>query len=113
MGRTYVIQYRPLPLRYWIHEHQQLVRSSLGLIIAILVVAIAAPTVSMVQAAIAEHTEPSAEGAQVISTNVLPREWSWSLKPITFDHMYRDSAPHTAVEYTRNLSRKYHSSSSE
>jgi hypothetical protein len=113
MGRAYIIQYRPLSLRYWIHDHQRLVRSSLGLIIAILVAAIAAPTVSMVQAAIAEQTAPSAEGAAVISTTALPREWAWSLEPITFDHMYRDSEPHAAVDYTRDLSRNYYSSSSE
>jgi hypothetical protein len=113
MGRAYIIQYRPLPLRYWIHDHQRLVRSSLGLIIATLAVAIAAPMVSMVQAAITEHTEPSAEGAEVISTAVLPSEWAWSLEPITFDHMYRDGEPRAAVGYTRDLSRKYYSSSSE
>ncbi len=44
-------------------------RSSLGLTIAVLVVAIVAPTVSMVRDAIAEHTEPLAKGAEVISTN--------------------------------------------
>jgi len=113
MGRAYIIQYRPLSLRYWIHDHQRFVRSSMGLIIAILVVAIAAPTVSMVQAAIAEHTEPSAEGAEVISTTALPREWSWSLEPITFDHMYRESEPHAAIHYTRNMHRTNYSSSSE
>ncbi len=89
MGRTHIIQYRPLPLRDWIHDHQRLVRSSLGLIIAILVVAIAAPTISMVQAAIAEHTEFSAEGAEVISTTALPREWQWELPGVRYEHMWR------------------------
>ena len=59
-------------------------RSSLGLTIAVLVVAIVAPTVSMVRDAIAEHTEPLAKRAAVISTTALPRELSWSLEPITF-----------------------------
>lgn len=68
MERTYIIQHRPLPLHHWLHEHQRLVRSSLGLIIAILVVAIAAPTVSMVRNALAEQSGPFANGAEVIST---------------------------------------------
>ena len=113
MGRTYIIQYHPLPLRDWIHEHQRFVRSSSGLIIAMLVVAIAAPTVSMVRAAIADHAELSAKGAEVISTAALPREWRWSVEPITFDHMYRHSESHAVTDYTRDLSRAYYSSSSE
>jgi hypothetical protein len=113
MGRTYIIHYRPLPLRYWIHDHRRIVQSSLRLVIAILAVAIAAPTVSMVQAAIAQHAESSVEEAEVVSTTALSREWTWSLEPITFDHMYRDSKPHAAADYTRDLSRKYYSSSSE
>jgi hypothetical protein len=87
------------------------VRASFGLIIAILVVAIAAATVSMVRAAIADHTEPSAKGAEVASTTALPREWGWSVEPITFDHMYRHNEPHAVTDYTRNLSRTYYSSS--
>ena len=113
MRRAYMIQYHPLSPRDWLHECQWLVRTSLGLIIAILVVAIAATTVSMVRAAIADHTEPSAKGAEVISTTALPREWRWSVEPITFDHMYRHSEPHAVTDYTRDLSRTYYSSSSE
>ena len=113
MGRTYAIQYHPLPLRYWIHEHQRLVRSSFGLIIAILVAAIAVPAVSMVRDAIAQHTEPLAQGANLISTTELPREWSRSPEPITFDHMYRQGEPQAAIAYTRDLSRTYYRSSSE
>ena len=92
MGRTYTIQYRPIPLRYWIHEHQRIVRSSLGLVIAILVVAIAAPTVSIVQAAIAEHAEFSAEGTAVISTTALPREWQWEPPGVGYEHMWRQGS---------------------
>lgn len=113
MGKAYTIQHHPLPLRFWIHEHQWLVRSSLGLTIAILVVAIAAPTVSMVRDAIAEQTEPLFKGADVISTTALPREWSWSRKPITFDHMYRQGAQHAVVNYTRDVNRKHYRSSLE
>jgi hypothetical protein len=113
MGRTYIIQHHPLPLRYWLHEHQQLVGSSLGLIIVILAAAIATVTVSMVRDAIAGHTEPLANGAEVVATTALPREWSWSLEPTTFDHMYRQSEPRAAVDYTRDLSRTYYRSSSE
>jgi hypothetical protein len=113
MGRTYTIHHHPLPLRYWLHEHQWLASFSLGLIIAILAVAIAAPTVSMVRDAIAEHTEPLAKGAEVVSTTALPREWSWSRAPITFDHMYRDSEPYAVIDYTRDVHRTYYSSSSE
>ena len=113
MGRTYIIHHHPLPLRHWLHEHPRLVRSSFGLIIAILAVAIAAPTVSMVRDAIAEHTGPLAKGAEVVSAAVLPREWSRSLKPITFDHMYRQGEPQAAIAYTRDLSRTYYRSSSE
>jgi hypothetical protein len=113
MGRTYAIQYHPLPLRYWIHEHQRLVRSSFGLIITILAVAIAAATVSMVRDAIAQHTEPLATGAEVISATALPREWSWTLEPVSFDHMYRQGEPQAAIAFTRDLSRTYYRSSSE
>jgi hypothetical protein len=113
MGRIYTIQHHPLPLRDWIHEHQRLVRSSLGLTIAMLVVAIAAPTVSMVRNAIAEHTGPWVEGAEVISTTALPREWSWSLEPVTFDHMYRQGESHAAIDYTRDAHRKHYRASSE
>ncbi len=113
MRRAYMIQHHPLPLRGWLHEYQLLVRIGLGLIIAILVVAIAATTVSMVRAAIADHTEPSAKGAEVISTAALPREWRWSVEPITFDHMYRHSESHAVTDYTRDLSRAHYSSSSE
>ena len=113
MGRAYIVQYHPLPLRHWLHEHQWLVHSGLGLIIAMLVVAIAVPTLSMVRAAIADHTEPSAKGAEVIPTTALPREWKWSVEPITFDHMVRHSEPHALNDYTRDLSRTYSSSSSE
>jgi hypothetical protein len=98
MGWAYTIQYRPLPLRYWLHEHQWLVSSSLGLIIVILAVAFAAPTVSMVRAAIAEHTEPSAKGAEVVSTTALPREWRWERDPIRFDHMYREGQSFPTME---------------
>jgi len=111
MGTTYTIQHHPLPLRYWLHEHRELVSFSLGLIVVILAVVIAAPTATTVRAAIAEHIEPSAEEAGVISTTVLPREWIWSIRPINFDHMYRQSEPRAEVDYTRNLSRKYFSPS--
>ena len=67
----------------------------------------------MVRDAIAKHTEPLAKGAEVISTTALPREWSLSLEPITFDHMYRQSEPHAVIDYTRDVHRKYYSSSSE
>jgi hypothetical protein len=113
MRRAFTIQYHPLPLRDWLHECQWLVRASFGLIIAILVVAIAASTVSMVRAAIADRTEFSAKGAQVISTTALPREWRWSIEPITFDHMYSHNESHAVTDYTRNPSRTYYSSSSE
>jgi hypothetical protein len=109
MGRTYIIQHHPLPLRYWLHEHHWLVSSSLGLIIAILAIAIAAPTASMVRAAIAEHTGPAARATEVIAATALPREWIWSLEPISFDHMYRQSAPHAVVDYTRDLTGTYYS----
>ena len=72
-----------------------------------------ASTVPMVRAAIADHTEPSAKGAEVISTTALPREWRWSVEPITFDHMFRHSEPLAVADYTRDLSRTYYSSSSE
>jgi hypothetical protein len=113
MGKTYAIQYHPLPLRYWLHEHQWLVGSSLGLIVVILAAAIATVSVSMVQDAIAERTESSAIEAEGISAAALPSEWSWSLEPTTFDHMYRQSEPQAAVGYTRDLSRTYYRSSSE
>ena len=113
MGRAYTIQHHPLPLRYWLHEHQWLVSSSLGLIIAILAVVVAALTISVVRDAIAEHTEPLVKGAEVISASALPSEWSWSLEPTTFDHMYRQGEAHAAVDYTRDLSRTYYRSSSE
>jgi hypothetical protein len=102
MGRTYTIHHHPLPLRDWMHEHQRLVRSSLGLTIAMLIVAIAAPTASMVRDAIAEHTEPLVNGGELIPATTLPREWSWSLEPITFDHMYRQSEPHAVSDHTRD-----------
>ena len=101
MGSTYTIQHHPLPLRYWLHEHQCLLRSSLGLIIAMLAVAIAAPTVSMARDAIAEHTEPSAKGTEATSTTALPGEWSWSLEPITLHHMYRHGEPQAVIDCTR------------
>ena len=107
MGTTYTIQHHPIPLRYWLHEHRELVSFSLGLIVVILAVAIAAPTATTVRAAIADHTEISAEGTRVISTTVLPREWSWSIKPISFDHMYRQSEPRAEIDYTRNLTSTY------
>jgi hypothetical protein len=108
-----MIQHHPLALRGWLHEYQLLVRIGLGLIIAILVVAIAVTTVLMVRAAIADHAELSAKGTEVISTTTLPREWRWSVEPITFDHMYRHNEPHAVTDYTRNPSRTYYSSSSE
>ncbi len=113
MGRTYIVQYHPIPLRDWLHERQWFVRTSLGLIIAMLVAAIVVPTVSMVRTAIADYTEPAAIGAEVISTTEMPREWRWSVKPITFDHMYRHSEPKAVLDYTRDLSRIYSGSSSE
>jgi hypothetical protein len=113
MGRTYIVQYQPLPLRQWLHERQWLVHASLGLVIAILVAAIVAPAVSMVRTAIADHKGPAAKGAEVISSTALPREWKWSVEPITFDHMYRRSEPSTVTDYTRDLSRSDYSSSSE
>ncbi|MBW2691924.1 MAG: hypothetical protein JRE57_04735 [Deltaproteobacteria bacterium] len=109
MGTTCTIQHPPIPLRDWLHEHQQIVSFSLGMIVVILAVVIAAPTATTVRAAIAEHTEISAEGTRVISTTVLPREWSWSIKPISFDHMYRQSEPRVEIDYTRNLSSTYFS----
>jgi hypothetical protein len=81
--------------------------------VVILTVAIATPTVSMVRDAIAEQTEPLAKGAKVISTAGLPREWRWSTDPITFDHMYRQSAPHAVMDYVRAARGKYYSSSAE
>jgi hypothetical protein len=113
MGWADTIRHHALPLRDWIHEHQWLVRSSLGLMIVILTVAIARPTVSMVRDAIAEHTEPLAKGTEAISTAALPREWRWSIDPITFDHMYRQSVPHAVNDYVRDVRREYYSSSSE
>jgi hypothetical protein len=113
MGRTYTIQHHPLPLRYWLHEHQQLVGSSLALIVVILAAALATVTVSMVRDAIAQQTEPLAQGAELVSTTELPREWSRSPEPITFDHMYRQGEPQAAIAYTRDLSRTYYRSSSE
>jgi hypothetical protein len=109
MGIACTIHHHPIPLRDWLHEHRQLVSFSLGLIVVILAVAIAAPTATTVRAAIAEHTGISAEGTGVISTTVLPREWSWSIKPITFDHMYRQSEPRPEIDYTRNLTSTYFS----
>ena len=83
---------------------------SLGLIVVILAVAIAAPTVSMVRAAIAEHTGPAAKATEVISATALPREWGWSLESISFDDMYRQSESHAAGDYTRDLTSTYYSS---
>jgi hypothetical protein len=54
-----------------------------------------------------------AQGANLISTTELPREWSRSPEPITFDHMYRQGEPQAAIAYTRDLSRTYYRSSSE
>jgi hypothetical protein len=114
MGKTYAIQYHPLPLRYWLHEHQWLVGSSLGLIVVILAATLATVSVSMVRDAIAEHTEPSVIGAEVISATALPSEWTtWSREPITFDHMYRGSAPHAGIDFIRNPSRVYYGSALE
>jgi hypothetical protein len=113
MGRTYTIQHHPLPLRYWLHEHQQLVGSSLALIVVILAAALATVTVSMIRDATAEHTGPLADGAEVISTTALPSEWSWSLEPTTFDHMYRQSEPRAVADFIRNPTRSYYGSSSE
>jgi hypothetical protein len=114
MGRTHTIQHHPLPLRYWLHEHQQLVGSSLALIVVILAAALATVTISTVRDAIAQHTEPLATGAEVISATALPSEWAtWSPEPITFDHMYRQGEPQAAISYTRDLSRTYYRSASE
>jgi hypothetical protein len=113
MGRTYTIQYHPPSLRYWLHEHQQLVGSSLALIVVILTAALATVAVSVVRDAIAQQTEPLAQRANVISTTELPSEWSWSLEPINFDHMYRQGEPQEVLDYTRDSSRTYYRSSSE
>jgi hypothetical protein len=114
MGRTYTIQHHPLPLRYWLHEHQQLVGSSLALIVVILAAAIATVTISVIRDATAEHTEPLAAGAEVISTTALPSEWTMrSREPITFDHMYRQSEPRAVSDFIRNPARSYYHSSSE
>jgi hypothetical protein len=113
MGWAYAIQHHPHPLCNWIRGHQWLARASLGLMIAILTVATAGPTVSVVRDAIAEQIEPLAKEAEVIPAAALPREWRWSIDPITFDHMYRQSAPHAVMDYVRDVRRKHHSSSSE
>jgi len=113
MGRTYIIHYHPFSLHDWMHEHQWFVRSSFGLIIATLALAVAAPTVSLVRDAIAEQIEPFAQEAEVVSPATLPREWSRSPKPISFDHMYRQSDAPAVLSYTRDASRKYYRSSSE
>lgn len=113
MGRDHTIQFHPLPLRRWLHEHQWLVRTGLGLTIAMLIVAIASSTVSMVRAAIADQGGAFATGAEAITNATLPREWSWSIEPVTFDHMYRDSEPHAVIDYTRDHPRTYYHASSE
>jgi hypothetical protein len=114
MGKTYAIQYQPLPLRYWLHEHQRLVGSSMGLIIVILAAALATVSISIVQDAIAKHTEPSVIGAEVTFATELPREWTTRpSEPITFDHMFRDSAPHAGIDFIRNPPRGYYGSASE
>ena len=111
MGRAHVIHHHPLPLSDWRHEHHLLVSFSMGLIIAMLATAIAAPTASMVRAAIAEHTEPRVVAADVKPAAVLPREWSWSIEPISFDHMYRQSESHAVADYTRDLTSTYYNTS--
>jgi len=109
MGTAFTMHYHPLPLRYWLHEHREMVSFSLGLIAVILAVVIAAPAATTIGAAIAEHTNPAAERTGVISTTVLPREWSWSTKPISFDHMYRQSEPRAETDYIRSPSSTYSS----
>ena len=113
MGRTYIVRYHPLPLHDWLHQHQRVVRSSFGAIVAILAIAIAAPTVSMVRDAIAARAEPMAQGTELAPTAELPREWSRSLEPITFDHMYRQGARQAGVSYTRDARHKYSNSFSD
>ncbi len=110
MGRAHTIQHHPLPLRIWMHGHQSLVRSSLALTIAMLAVAIAALTVPMVRDAIADHAAPLVQGTEAITTTALPREWSWTREPITFDHMYRQSEPHAAISFIRGAGRNAYSS---
>jgi hypothetical protein len=112
MGKIYAIQYHPFPLRYWVHEHQGLVGSSLGLIVVILAAAVATVSVSMVQDAAAKRTESSVIEAKEGSATALPSEWTTRARePITFDHMYRDSAPSAGLDFIRKPSRVYYGSS--
>jgi hypothetical protein len=101
MGRAQAIQFQPLPLRHWLDEHQRIVRSSLVVAIALLIVAIAALTVAMFHAAISIQPGAFVTGGPAISHSTLPREWSWSIRPVTFEHMYRDDTARLVIDYTR------------
>jgi hypothetical protein len=91
MGRTHTIEFHPLQLRHWLHEHQWFVRTGLGLAIAVLIVAIAIPTAAMIREAVADQGGAFDNDAEAITNTTLPREWIWSVEPVSFDHMYRDS----------------------
>jgi len=110
MRRANTIQHHPLPLRNRMHERQSLVRPSMALTIAMLAVSIAALTVPMVRDAIAGHAAPLVGGTEAITTTALPREWSWTREPITFDHMFRQSEPHASISFTRGAGRNANTS---
>jgi len=102
MGHAYTIEHHHLSLGDWAHAHQRLVRASLSVMIAALAVAITALSAPMVQDVLAERSLRAAKLADAASTASLPREWTWSLEPITFDHMYRQNAPVVRIDYIRD-----------
>jgi hypothetical protein len=102
MGHAYTVEHHHLSPGDWAHAHQRLVRASLSVMIAALAVAITALSAPMVQDALTERSLHAPKLADAASTASLPREWAWSLEPITFDHMYRHNAPVVRMDYIRD-----------
>ncbi len=110
MWRSLPIQQRVNLGFEWARDHYR--AAIFAFLFTVLVLATAEVSVGITRKAIVDDP-PTAAPAAPATMSELPREWRWSVDPITFGHMYRASEPHAVADYTRDLSRTYYSSSSE
>ena len=114
MDRAIAIHHHTISGSRWIRHRQRLVQFSLGVIIAILTLAIVETTPKVVRAILADETAAATQ-LEPVSGPALSREWKGERQAITFDHMYPKTGPlaGTGSGWKWNPSHSFHRPGSE
>ena len=100
MSETYPIRHHLHLGIPWRDKHRNLLPAFLGLLLAVLGVAIATSLVDIVRSAPTERVELTA-APPTFPARELPREWQWAPQSVETERMYRDETPPKARQWIR------------